>query len=127
MFLLVDFLLNFLFSLLDEPFNQASVVFLSVDHVLLLGEKGLGSELLFLIVHHPMQLSVLGCVAGCWLFVEGLLRRRKGAGEPPISIKLLPCHKLIKPKEKGLGSFWAEIDNRLVLLLGDFEFLLGED
>lgn len=51
MFLLVDFLLYLFFSLLDEPFNQSSIVFLSVDHVLLLGEKGLGSELLLSLIH----------------------------------------------------------------------------
>lgn len=127
MLLLVDFFLNLLFSLLDEPFNQACVVLLGVDHVLLLSQKGFGSELLFLVVDHPVQLSVLGCVAGCWFLVERLLRRRKSAGEPPISIEFLACHELIEAKEEGLCSFWAKIDNRFVLLLGDFEFLLGED
>lgn len=127
MLLFIDFFLDFLFSLLDEPFNQACVVLLSVDHVLLLGEKGFGSELFLPVVDHPVQLSVLGCVAGRWFFVKGFFWRREGAGEPPVSIKFLSGHKFIEAKEEGLCSFWAEIDDRLVLLLGDFEFLLGED
>lgn len=88
--MLVDLLLNLLLPLVDQPLDEASVVLLSVDHVLLLGQHRTRAELFLFIVNNSMQLTIFDCVARSRLLIEWLLDRRQCAGQSSIDIKLLP-------------------------------------
>jgi hypothetical protein len=74
-----------------------------------------------------VQLTVFGRVAGGWLFVEGLLEGREGAGQSAVDVEFVAGEELVEAEEEGLGSFRTQVGDGLVLLLGDFELLPGED
>lgn len=124
--LLADLALDLLLPFLDEPFNQPSVVLLRVDHVLLLGQHRPRPKLLLLGIDNPVQFPILGSVARSGFFVKRLLRSREGACQTSIGVQFLPSEKLVQSEEKGLGALGAEIDDRFVFLLGDFELLARE-
>lgn len=122
-FLAFDFLLNLVFTFIDEPLYEPCVVFLILDMIFLLLDHCLCSKLFLFQIDNPVQLAILGCVTCSKLFIQRLFRLGHQRTETSVSVELSASQELIQSKEEVLGSFGTHIDDGFVLLLGNFELL----
>lgn len=122
----LDLFLDLIFTFLYKPLNEACIILLVLDMVLLFFNHSLGPELFLLEIHNSMEFSIFGSITGSKFLIKWLLRWRHHGSQSPINVKLGPCQKLVEPEEKILSSFGTHVNNRIRFLFGDLEFPPGK-
>lgn len=94
-----------------QPFNQASIVLLCMDVILVLRDESLRPELFLPVVNNSLKLTVFGDVTRGRLLIQRFLRLGQSRGQSSVNIELSPRTKFVHSKQETLCSLWLYVND----------------
>lgn len=119
----MDLCLAFLY----QPFDQASIVLLCMDVILVLRDESLRPELFLPVVNNSLQLTVFGDVTRSRLLIQRFLRLGQSRGQSSVNVELSSRTKFVHSKQETLCSLWLYVNDGVDLFFCQFEILLCQN